>query len=338
MNKKTNGETLAKEIRNLSSNPAFLNSFVFLVQKDLPLIKVFEESVNKAFIEFNINKSKALTYIKEIIDGKPTRLLLRASNKINYVRDIAWFLFEHNYDGLTKDIFADFIQQNDKEIVEFDAFYNDIKCQTVFTSILQDEEMYSFLTGGLYYFFIGKYISDLLKSEQESEFLKGLSILGLYDFNSINIKFGKEILDFISEFIKERKKEFYNKLEKIDFKQVKYRFLISNIKHILTGYLDQQKDYWSNLNTYLDEKYTILNEKFVLIIPNNKIIQKTNHGVKIQPFFIKKTEVTNEEFLNFLENGKSKLDNNLWRRNNIKVKKNIFSELQIGRASCRERV
>lgn len=326
MNKKTNNETITREIKSLSSNPAFLSSFIVLIQSDLPLIKVFAESINKAFIEFNMQKSKALKYIKEIVDGIPTRVPLRTTKKINYVRDIAWFLFEHNYIGLTKQRFTDFIQQSDKEIVDVDAFYNDIKCQTVFTSISQDVEMYSFLTEGLYCFFIGKYISDLLKSERELDFQKGLRILGLYNFNSNNNKFGKEILDFISEFIKESNEEFNKKLRNIDFKQVKYRFLFFNIKFI-NGYNDQQEDHWNKLNTYLAKQYTVLNEKFVLIIPNNNINLNTNKDENIPPLFIKRTEVTNEEFLDFLENGKSNLGNNLWKRNNLKVKKNLFSEI-----------
>ncbi len=320
LNKRTDDVTLIEEIHNLSKNPAFFNSFTNLLSVELPLIKIFEESINNAFIEFNISKNKAINYLSAIKDGKPKIIPLSARKKLNYICDISWFLFEHNYDGLTKNRFNDWIQNKDK-IIEIDAFYNDIKCQTVFTSKSKDEEKFIFLTEGLKCFFIGKYLADLINAEDQKKFNEGLRIFGLYNFYGNYLKNGKEILDFVSEFLKDKTRNLLSRIKEINLKQAKYRFLVSNLKYILADAYSPE-DSWFDFNNHLENKYTILNNKFVLIIPINKRENKN-----IDSFFIKKTEVTNNEFEHFLKDNKSGLDTSLWKRSNITKEKNKFKDI-----------
>lgn len=309
ISQKITNNTIKNDIEELSHIPAFYNVLFDLFQNtELSGVEMIEKSLLKTIIEFNIHNLRSIEFINSVKEGEIDLIPFQAQDKFDFIKDFSWFLFERGY----KSYFPLYkLSEYVKTMFNYDIYklINDIKTQTVFT-IRQDNDQLSFLTEGLYYFFVSRYIYDLLKNSES--FNKGIEILGRYDFTYNNISL------YLKEFIINNSKE-KNKLQErikelnIPIKS-NYRFIDKNLLDLeLKKSRTESGKFWYEINSII-EKSTYTNKDFLLIRPSKNI----------KPFFMKKTEVTNNEFKEFLIDDNTKLSNELLKRSAINLNNNEF--------------
>jgi hypothetical protein len=173
--------TIEKELFKLSDTPGyFLYAIKLLASNRFPsLVDIYEQCINRAIIEFNIESDRAInkykTLTKELsIKGHS----FEAEKKNEILRKLAWYMIEREIHKFDMEEFPKFIKEI--EDVDFEIVLNDLQTQTVIT--LHDESQYAFVSDSIFAFYVANYLFQLLTNPNDDTLNDGIKNLGKYDF------------------------------------------------------------------------------------------------------------------------------------------------------------
>ncbi len=276
---------LEYEIEEISTIPAIYDTLIkILGNPSISLINTYKSVLLSAIIEYNIDTNRAIKNLITIVNKKLNNWDLSAQKKLNILSEIAWYMFERNYDYFMFERIPTYIR--DKFGLNFELTINDIRTQTVIA--LYEENRYTFITQGVYAYLASLHICELLIDQNIESNYKGLDNLGRYDLSKTDI--GNRILAFLKEEIsdsvelKEKlKKIITGKIENSIPYSVWTKYLIKNCEKL--GVSLQQiklKDYWTRKPIDYDDNMVLIASK------------------EFDPFFMSINEITNKFFEKFL--------------------------------------
>lgn len=313
--------TIHYELSRLSDTPGYFLPVIRLLSANqpIPLIEIYEQSINSVIIEFNIESDRAIDNYRTIDKDKNiSGQIFEASKKNEILRKLAWYMIERDVFEFDIVEFPKFLMAIDD--IDFDVVLNDLQTQTVIT--LKEEGKYSFITESIFSFYVANYLFLLLTSQKKNDVLRGIRNLGKYDLTEGNIlsKAKLFLCAKMESIIQNKENPILNciitKVEAAFKTDRPYspwlKYLSSNLKLIgieIDKEILKTFDFWninpiSNQNNRTDKK--------MVLIPGSD---------SIKPFFLGITEITNKEYLEFLEsneflsNGNSEdFFGHYWRR------------------------
>lgn len=280
------------EIEEISSIPAIYDALIkVLGYPSINLLTAYKSVLLSAIIEYNIDVNRAINYLITIIDKKLKTWDLSAQRKINILSEIAWYMFERDYDFFMFERIPNYIK--DKFGLKFELTINDIRTQTVIS--LFENNRYNFITKGVYAYLVSSYIYELLNDDNIELNYRGIENFGRYDFTKTEI--GNRVITFLKEKINntnglKQKVEtlINNKIDQSEPYAVWLKYLVKNGEKVDIPLLQiKLKDHWTI-------KPIKFNDNMVLITNKKMLIAKK----KIEPFFISINEITNKVFEEFL--------------------------------------
>jgi formylglycine-generating enzyme required for sulfatase activity len=294
-------ETVQQELMKLWSIPAYSIPVIKLLANNQfhSLIEIYEYCINCVIIEFNIDTNRAIDKYKTITKDKEIEgHAFEAEQKNEILRKLAWYMLEreiYEFDIVEFPKFIMDIGDIDNEIV-----LSDLQTQTIIT--LQEEGKYSFISDGIFSFYVANYLFLLLISENKTAVLRGIQNLGQYDFKEgVILRKTRVFLNAkIDTLTKnkdgiERIKNITKNAEEIFQSDRPYspwlKYLSTNLKMIGVNVSQEiltKHDFWntkaiSNPNNSTDKK--------LVLIPGNR---------SIKPFLLGITEITNKDYSEFL--------------------------------------
>jgi formylglycine-generating enzyme required for sulfatase activity len=306
---KERNNQMGKELLSLLQIPGFHNAILNLLgaTKRISMINIYELSINNGFINYNIETDRAIDkfsiinesneIIKNIFD-------INLKNKI--LRELSWYMLERDFYEFDIKEFPKFLEElcgYDYEIV-----INDLQSQTLLT--LNKSDKYSFISNGIFAYYIASYLFNLINSDVEM--LRGLRCIGKYSFKKNLIL--EKVSVFLSEKIKmldsQKKREVANKVKFIYRNDRPYspwlKYLSNNLL-TLGLHLDksiEEKDYWIKAPIKIPEKSPTIK---LILVPGRLT---NNYSMNINPFLISANEITNKDFEEFLHSDMGEL----WKR------------------------
>lgn len=283
---------LEYEIDEITSIPAISDALVkILGHSSINLITAYRTVIMSAIIEYNIDINRAVNNLITVSNQTLKTWDLSANTKIKILSEIAWYMYERDYEYFMFERIPYYIKN--RYGLNYEITVNDLRTQTVIR--LYEDNKYAFVTSGIYAFLVASYIYELLLDENGYSNKKGIECIGRYDLSKNEI--GRRTCTFLTDLIEKSigMKHKISKLAKdiIDKSEpyvVWQKYLIKNLQSIDINLVEVKVDnHWSGTSI-------ISNENMVLIA--NKSMFKVNSLIK--PFFISINEVTNKVFEEFL--------------------------------------
>jgi formylglycine-generating enzyme required for sulfatase activity len=314
--------TIQKELYLLCDTPSYILPLIKMLasNSEKPLVDIFELCIDSVIIDFNIETERGIANYKTLDSVEGTTSIkvnkLAGKDKNGILRKLSWYMVERNIDNFNIVEFPKFLKEvegNDYEVI-----LNDLQTQTVIT-LDKIEEKYSFLTESIFAFYVANYLFFQLCNEEESEIFKGIRNLGRYSSEN-HLILSKAFVFLkakIEAFCEEEKgKKQFKVICDLSSKTFQndspyspwLQYLSHNLECVginVNQEILEKRDFWS-LNP--------------ISTPNNKTDEKMVliSGDEIKPFFIGVTEITNKEYLEFLDshkiNGTRQESGHHWRR------------------------
>lgn len=293
--------SLQYELYALSKTPAFNSYFIkyFSFNNTDNLFKAFKDCIDDQIISFNINTQRAVDVLVERQKGTLIKKDFKLKEKTEILERLAWFVYETNSESFN---FLEFTEYMPELFEDYKVKINDIKTQTVLSLYKNDE--FKFLSQGI----LAYYVSSYLTSRFQNDPARGLINFGKKSFTETQL--GTRIVAFLSGYLKNDivsktkiKTEFIKKIRNDKFISLNLPFLIHNLK--LINILNTREIEAIKYNSYdiQWEIETTNNIKLQLINPTN--IKKN------KPFYVSETEITNKDFLRFINDSSFEEDKEL---------------------------
>jgi len=275
------------EILELSKNPAFYDYLINYFERfsEDNLLKTFEDCLIDSVISFNIDSQRAIDVLVQRKAGELEPKDFKLEEKNIILENLAWYVFEtEKY----KFNFKEIAEYKPELFEDYEILINDIKTQTVLT--LDKGENFAFLSQGV----LAYYIASSLITSFKKDNLSNIAYFGKKSFS--DNKLGERIAAFLKVLLKK------NESLKIKFSKsiqenlkcdalflINVPYLIENLNYI-DIHIDNIENRIQKIN--IKKEYSLKgNINFRLITPN---------VLKIKPFYVCETEVTNNQYLKFL--------------------------------------